>query len=140
MPAAGLGAPQPRGFLGRPKEQVQSPLATGSRKTSFGLASGAQTSLEGGREPLLREDAMADACGTIRGNKKALSVERVSGGGTGYASGKGLKYSPPSAAQRGFALADAVQHFACNCSSPIVALLARNRRVLQETGPDLGSA
>lgn len=97
-----------------------------------------QISLEGGREPFLQEDSLVYVCSTISSNKKALFVKCVSGGSAGYASGKVLKYSPPSLAQQDFALAKAVQHFPCNCSSPIVALLVQNQGVLEEAGSELG--
>lgn len=97
---------------------------------SFTLVNTVQISLEGGRELFLREDSIVYVCSTISSNKKALFVKYVSGGSTGSASGKVLKYSPPSPAQQDFALAKAVQHFSCNCGSPIVALLVQNQRVL----------
>lgn len=89
-----------------------------------------QISLEGGRELFLQEDLIVCVRSTISSNKKALFVKYVSGGSAGYASGKVLKYSPPSLAQQDFALAKAVQHFSCNCGSQIVALLVQNQRVL----------
>lgn len=91
-------------------------------------------SLEGGRELFLQEDSAVCVCSTISSDRKALGVECVSGGSTGCASGKVLKYSPPSLALQDFALAEAVQHFSCNCRSSIVALVAQNRRVLWEAG------
>lgn len=89
-----------------------------------------QISLEGGRELFLQEDLIVYVCSTIRGNRKALFVKCVSGGSTGYASGKVLKYSPPSSAQQDFSLAKAAQHFSCNCSSLTIAHLVQNQGVL----------
>lgn len=60
--------------------------------------------------------------------KKVLFVKCVSGGSTGYASGKVLKYSPPSLAQQDLAL--------CNRSSPIAALGGQEQGVLWEAGSE----
>lgn len=62
--------------------------------------------------------------------QKSTLCQVCSGGSTGYASGKVLKYSPPSLAQQGLALAKAVQHFSCNCSSLTRALLVQKQREL----------
>lgn len=106
-------------------------MLTKAEDPSFTLVNSVRISLEGGRELFLQEDWRVYVCSTISSNKKALFVKCVSGGSTGYASGKVLKYSPPSLAQQDFALAKAVQHFSCNCRSPTAALLVRNQRVLR---------
>lgn len=89
-----------------------------------------QISLEGSRELFLQEGLIVYVCCTIRSNRKALFVKCVSGGSTGYASGKVLKYSPPSLAQQGLAPAKAAQHFSCNCSSLTSALLVQKQMEL----------